>query len=138
MNDTKVLVVEDSAAWAFIVQEMLETEGHEVVWAGNGAEGYGTYLLFKPELVITDIDMPEKSGLEMVALIRRRNPRIKVVYMSADMERFRSQLEEERKKGRVALLQKPFSRMELMGLISTHGYQPGRRKRRNGEDKKVA
>ena len=126
-SNTKILIVDDSATWAFLVQEMLEAGGHEVMRAGDGAAGYGTYLLFRPDLVISDIEMPEKSGLEMTAHLRAYNPGIEVIYMSADLERYRSQLEEEKRKYGVGLLQKPFSRMELMKLIAA--------KRKGGERK---
>jgi CheY-like chemotaxis protein len=111
---------------------MLEAGGHKVMCAGDGAAGYGTYLLFRPDLVITDIEMPEKSGLEMTARIRMRNPGMAVIYMSADPERFRLRLEEEKKRYQVGLLQKPFSRRELMRLVSEHGCKGERRKEENG------
>lgn len=102
------------------------------MWAGDGAAGYGTYQLFRPDLVITDIEMPEKSGLEMTARIRMHNPGMEVIYMSADPERFRLRLEEEKKRYRVGLLQKPFSRMELMRLVCEHGRKAERRREENG------
>lgn len=114
-------------ALAFIVRQMLEVNDHEVMWAGDGEAGYGTYLLFRPDLIITDIEMPEKDGLEMMAQVRAHNPGIRAIYMSAELDRFRFQLEEERKRYRVGLLQKPFSRMELMRLISAHGLRAERR-----------
>ena len=117
---------------AFIVQQMLEVDGHKVMRAGDGAAGYGTYLLFRPELIITDIEMPEKDGLEMMAHVRAHNPGIGAIYMSADLDRFRFQLEEEKKRYRVGLLQKPFSRRELMGLVSQHGCKAERRREENG------
>ena len=117
---------------AFIVQQMLEVDGHKVMRAGDGAAGYGTYLLFRPELIITDIEMPEKDGLQMMAHVRAHNPGIGAIYMSADLDRFRFQLEEEKKRYRVDLLQKPFSKRELMGLVSKHGCKGERRREENG------
>lgn len=116
---------------AFIVQQMLEVSGHKIMWAGDGAAGYGTYLLFKPDLIITDIEMPEKDGLEMMAHVRRHNPGMRVIYMSADLDRFRSRLEEERKRYQVGFLRKPFSRRDLMRLVSEHGRKEERRRAEN-------
>lgn len=101
------------------------------MWAGDGAAGYGTYLLFRPDLVISDIEMPEKSGLEMAAHLRAHNPGIEVIYMSADLDRYRSQLEEEKRKYGVGLLQKPFSRMELMRLLPAHSCKAERMGKEN-------
>lgn len=117
---------------AFIVQQMLEVEGHEVMWAGDGAAGYGTYLLFRPDLIITDVEMPEKDGLEMMAHVRSHNPRVGTIYMSAEFDRFRFQLEEEKERYQVGLLQKPFSRLELMRLISERACKTERRREENG------
>ncbi len=111
---------------------MLEAGGHEVRWAADGTAGYGTYLFFRPDLVITDIEMPEKSGLEMAACIRMHNPGIEIIYMSADPERFRLRLEGEKQKYRAGFLQKPFSRRELMKTVSAYGGKPERRGQENG------
>lgn len=112
---------------AFIVQQMLEVSGHKTMWAGDGAAGYGTYLFFRPDLIITDIEMPEQDGLEMMAHVRKHNSGMRVIYMSANLDRFRSQLEEEKKRYQVGFLQKPFSRLELMRLISEQGCKAERR-----------
>lgn len=112
---------------AFILQQMLEVDGHKVMWAGDGAAGYETYLLFRPDLIITDIEMPAKNGLEMMAHVRAHNPGVGTIYMSAEFDRFRSQLEEEKKRYQVGFLQKPFSRLELMRLISEQGCKAERR-----------
>jgi len=82
------------------------------------------YLLFKPDLVITDIQMPEKNGLELMTHIRMHNPIVRTIYMSGDLGRFRCQLEEEKKKFPVNLLEKPFSKIELMRLLSLFLSQP--------------
>jgi CheY-like chemotaxis protein len=103
---------------------MLEDEGYQVRSAKDGHEGYLSYLLFKPDLVLTDIQMPEKNGLELMTHIRSHNPMVRTIYMSADLGRFRCQLEEERNKYPVTLLEKPFSRVELMRLLSLFLSQP--------------
>jgi CheY-like chemotaxis protein len=115
---TKILIVDDNDNFASIIQMMLEDEGHQVRSAKDGREGYLSYLLFKPDVVLTDIQMPEKNGLELMNHIRFHNPMVRTIYMSGDLGRFRCQLEEERRKYPVTLLEKPFSRAELMRLLS--------------------
>lgn len=97
---------------------MLEAEGHEVRTATNGNEGCRVYLLFRPELVITDLQMPDKDGPQMMKYIRVLNPKIKTIYMSADFSRYGSVLEDEKERYDVGILKKPFSKMELVNLIS--------------------
>ena len=101
-----------------MLQKILEDEGYEVRSAGDGRDGYTAYLLFKPELIITDIQMPGENGLELIKHIRMHDPAIRTIYMSADLSRYWSPLEEEKKKHPVSLLEKPFSRDELMKLLA--------------------
>ncbi len=117
-NYTRILIVDDNIELAFILQMILEAEGYDVRTAKDGREGYFTYLLFRPDLVISDLQMPGTSGFELVRQIRDHEPNIKVIYMSADLSALRSLPEEEKQKGCVRLLEKPFSKAELIHLIS--------------------
>jgi len=105
-------------------------EGYEARSAEDGGDGYQAYLLFQPDLVITDIQMPVKSGIELIALIRRHDPNVRIVYMSGNLDRFQSVLEEEKKKYQVTFLEKPFSKAELnsgrnLAAIGPSNLSPG-------------
>ncbi len=114
----KVLVVDDNREFADLIQTMLESEGMEVMSAKDGKEGYTAYLLFKPDLVITDIQMPGENGLEMMANIRTHNPMVKTIYMSGDINAFRPSLEGEKKRYPVSFFEKPFALESLTKIIS--------------------
>jgi CheY-like chemotaxis protein len=114
----KILIVDDNQDLASTLQIMLEDEGYEVRSAKDGQEGYWAYLEFKPDLVITDIQMPGENGLKLMEHIRTLNPGIRTIYMSGDLSSYWSPLEEEKKRYPVSLLEKPFSKVELMGLLS--------------------
>ncbi len=114
----KILIVDDDYSLANLIQLILEEEGYEVRSAGNGQEGYSAYLHFKPDVVITDLHMPEKNGLELMESIRRLDPKVKTIYMSGDPWMFRRRLEEEKTGHAASLLQKPFSKGELMRLLA--------------------
>ena len=114
----KILVVDDNEDLALTLQMMLEAEGFEVISARGSHAGYLTYLEFKPDLVITDIQMPGENGLELMEHIRKHNPMVRTIYMSGDLDSYSSPLEEEKKRYPVGLLEKPFSKIELMGLLS--------------------
>jgi len=114
----KILVVDDNEDLASILQLILEDEGYEVMLAKNGREGYLIYLLFKPDLVITDIQMPGKNGLQLMETIRVHNPTVKTIYMSGDLAEYFLTLEEEKTRYPVSFLEKPFSKVELMKLLS--------------------
>ncbi|MBI2360713.1 MAG: response regulator [Deltaproteobacteria bacterium] len=113
----KVLFVDDNETLAFIVQMVLEAAGHEVRTAGDGREGYFAYLRFKPDLVISDLEMPHENGPQMVRNIRRHDPYVSTVYVSGDAGRFDKVLEEEKRQYGASFLRKPFSRAELMQLV---------------------
>lgn len=114
----KVLVVDDNNSLAFMIQEMLVNEGHEVRTAPNGATAYLLYLLFRPDLIITDIEMPEKEGPQMIKLIRVHDPKVRTIYMSGNLPRLSALFEEEKTNPRISCLPKPFSRSELVDLVS--------------------
>jgi DNA-binding NtrC family response regulator len=109
----KVLVVDDNRLLANVIQEILEDDGIEVRSAKDGIDGYSAYLLFKPDIVITDIQMPRENGLEMMGHIRTHDPMIKTIYMSGDIDHYRPYLTEEKEKYQVSFFEKPFS-MELL------------------------
>ncbi len=113
----KILIVDDNQELASLLHVMLEEEGFEVKSAKDGREGYCVYLQFKPDWVITDLQMPGENGLELVGHIRKHNPEVRAIYMSGDPSRFRLPLEEEKRRYHASFLEKPFSKVELMGLL---------------------
>jgi DNA-binding NtrC family response regulator len=115
----KVLVVDDNRDLAGVIQGALEDEGMEVVSANSGKTGYSAYLRFKPELVITDIQMPGENGLEMMAHIRAHDPLVKTIYMSGNINAFRLSLEREKKRYPVSYFEKPFSLGLLTMLVTS-------------------
>jgi two-component system response regulator (stage 0 sporulation protein F) len=110
----KILIVDDNAGLTWILQVMLEEEGHEVRVAKDGREGYFEFLLFSPDIILTDIQMPNRNGLELIRLIRIHNPDVRTVYMSSDLDYYESVLQEEKEKHKACVLSKPFSRDELI------------------------
>ena len=101
-----------------ILQKILVLDGHEVRFATEGQTGYSIYLLFKPDVVITDIHMPAKNGMELMKKIRVHNPMVKTIYMSGYLGEWISLLEDEKKRYPVSILQKPFSREDLIRSIA--------------------
>jgi len=112
------LVVDDNLLLASLLQMMLEDEGYEALCAGDGLDGYASYLRFRPEVVITDLHMPGANGIELMNNIRKQDPGVKTIYMSGDMPRLFPLLYEEKRKYPVRLLRKPFSREELLNLLT--------------------
>lgn len=68
MADIKLLLVEDDKNLAFMEKNTLEdiVGGYEIVTAGNGKDGIKAWESFKPDVIISDIDMPIMNGIDMV------------------------------------------------------------------------
>lgn len=113
----KVLIVDDDQSLAALMQEILEDDGFKVMSANNGIEGYSAYLLFRPDIIVTDIQMPRESGIAMMERIRNHDPMIKAIYISGDMRSFRSLLNEEQKRYPVRFFQKPFVLQSLKKMV---------------------
>jgi two-component system response regulator (stage 0 sporulation protein F) len=121
MKAQKILVVEDDENLSFLLEERLKSEGCETRTARDAAEGYSIYLRFRPDLVISDLQLPGENGVELVRRIRKvSNPNVRTIYMSANLRGLESEIEQEKVRPEVNLLAKPFSSGELMRLVSAH------------------
>jgi CheY-like chemotaxis protein/anti-sigma regulatory factor (Ser/Thr protein kinase) len=78
-----VLIAEDSATQAQQLQFLLEDAGYQVEVAANGQEALRAIERRAPDLVVTDLEMPEMNGLQLVETIRKDFPAVPVILMTA-------------------------------------------------------
>ena len=78
----KIYVFDDEESILMMLKKLLEREGHEIVTATNGKEGIELFEKGKPDLLITDIIMPEKEGLETILQLRKKFPDLKIIAIS--------------------------------------------------------
>jgi DNA-binding response OmpR family regulator len=78
----KILVIDDEPSILLMIKKMLEKAGHEVEMALNGKEGMQLFEKNKADLLITDIIMPEKEGLETIVEMRKNYPDLKIIAIS--------------------------------------------------------
>jgi DNA-binding NtrC family response regulator len=114
----KILVVDDNVYLTTLLQSMLADEGYEVSAARFAQEGYSAYLQNRPDVILTDIQMPGESGLEMMKKIRGHDPEVRTIYMSGDWLCLQSTMKEENRKSFVKSLRKPFFQGELLKVLS--------------------
>ena len=114
----KVLIVDDNQAVTKAIQLMLELEDFEVKSALNGPDGYLNFMQFRPDVVITDIQMPGENDFELMNHIREKDATVKTIYMSGNLNQFHALLDEEKSKYQINYLEKPFSLKELIGRVS--------------------
>ncbi|MCR4405548.1 MAG: response regulator transcription factor [Anaerolineae bacterium] len=121
MNGIKVLIAEDNAAYRQSFSRMLQQEeGIEVLEpARDGREAVEKSEYLRPDVVLMDIDMPERGGLWATRTIRERWPRVKVIILSFHSgEAFRAWAREV---GTIAFLSKDADPEEIIRAIRMAG-----------------
>ncbi|MDC7222077.1 MAG: response regulator [Spirochaetales bacterium] len=78
----KILVIDDEAIIRQVFSYYLEDKEYTVLTAENGKDGIDVFERERPDLVMTDLRMPEADGLEVLAHIKEKNPDIPVVVIS--------------------------------------------------------
>lgn len=87
LKELKILLVEDEESLARLLKEAIGDSFHSFTIAKDGVEGMELFKKIKPDIVITDIMMPRKSGLEMAREIREVNTNIPIIVLSAFSEK---------------------------------------------------
>lgn len=118
----RILFVEDEFGLQETFRDIFRLEGYDVRVAVDGDDGYHSFLEFRPDLVITDVVMPNLSGIEMVRKIRQDHPRVKVIYVSGffGMRNVKRDLNEEMIKYGYPHLSKPFKVSAILELIDEY------------------
>lgn len=115
----RILVIDDDSKIRLSIRLMLEPEGHTVTEAGDGKVGIELFKKNGADLIITDIIMPEKEGLETITELRKQYPDIKIIAISGGG---RVQPEDylgvARGFGAILTLAKPFGRKELLDAVN--------------------
>lgn len=76
----KILLVEDDELLGYIIKEGMELiGGYDINWVNNPEDGLQAFDEYKPDVVVSDIEMPGMNGLEMVKLIREKNREVPVI-----------------------------------------------------------
>jgi len=114
----QILLIEDDNCVRELLHQTLARAGYDVIPASDGDEGLDLYRNNKPDLVITDIVMPQKEGLQMILELRRADPDSKVIAMSGGGRYSNSDyLKLAKKFGARATLCKPFQREEILNAV---------------------
>jgi CheY-like chemotaxis protein len=118
-----ILIIEDSRFTRSSIAKALKANGYEVLEAENGALGLAMILKHSPDIVISDLLMPEMDGFELLETLRSQGSAIPVIIMSADIqETTRSRVLEL---GARTLLNKPFQGPALMEALQNLGAGKG-------------
>jgi DNA-binding NtrC family response regulator len=116
MTNKTILLVDDDASLRRVLAHHLSEAGYHVLTAANGKEGLDVFTEKQVEMVITDIQMPELSGLELLRRISVMSPDVVVLVITAY-----GSIEtavEAMKLGAYDYITKPFNREELLLTVS--------------------
>jgi len=101
-----------------MLKKMLERAGYEIDLATNGEEGLRLFRNTLSDLVITDIIMPEKEGLETIREMRKMQPKMKIIAMSGGGKiSADNYLETAKIFGASRIMEKPFTQQAMVSTV---------------------
>lgn len=116
-KNTSVLVVDDDSLMREMLKAILRSEEYQVVGeASNGEDAIALCARLKPKLVLLDIQMPKMDGLQALEAIRKAQPAVKVIMVSA--EATMDKVTEAIKKGAAGFVVKPFNAARVLDKVS--------------------
>ncbi len=117
-QNARILIIDDEEQIREMLAQMLTREGYKVVHADNGKEGMKACREQEVDLIITDIIMPEKDGIEMILELRHDFPHLKVIAISGGGRLGPDgYLEMAQKLGAHRTFFKPFNRKEILDAV---------------------
>jgi CheY-like chemotaxis protein len=121
----KILVIDDDHLVRYTLLKILQRNGHEVVTASDGKRAMTIFRSEHPDVVITDIVMPEQEGAETIIMIRHERPEVRIIAISGGARtRNVDYLEMARALGADDVLRKPFEAEELLSRLARLDIQP--------------
>lgn len=117
MADKKVLAVDDSATIRTSISFVLKQEGYDVVEAVDGVDGLAKAKEQKFNLVITDINMPNMDGIEMIKQLRTTEGYKFTPIIALTTESQGSKMQEGKAAGATGWIVKPFTSEKLLAIV---------------------
>lgn len=116
----RVLVIDDSPTVREMVRTTLEAEGYEILQAVDGRAGLEVQRILPCDVVITDLIMPEKEGLETILELRRTWPGLAIIAVSGGSAVLDKEdlLRTARSFGAARTLSKPFTPRQLLDHVA--------------------
>src|SRR6185312_4850359 len=113
-----ILTVDDSPSIRQMIKVGLEPGGHTVVEAGDGAQGLEKAKAAKPDLVITDLNMPVMNGLELIRALRKMPSLTGLPIVFLTTESNDTVKQEAKSAGATGWITKPFKPDQLLSVVS--------------------
>jgi len=116
-NRVTILVIDDDPDMRVLLEGLLISAGYVVDLASDGKQGVAHLRTQRPELVLTDLFMPNQEGLETIIQLHKEFPNIPIIAMTGKTAG-KPLLPVAQKLGAVAFLEKPFTADEFLSAVS--------------------
>jgi len=118
----RILFIDDNVQLQKTVTTVLEKAGYDVIAADNGKRGLVLYRDRKPDLVITDLIMPDMDGVEMMSEMKKDSPDVKIIAISGggdegSGEEYLNSVQEVLNIKNIKTIAKPFEPGQLLELV---------------------
>lgn len=117
MNNISVLLAEDETVLSSLIKETLDSRGFLITVAENGVEGWRLFNSHKPDICVIDVMMPRKDGFSLVADIRKVDPIVPVIFLTAKTQT--QDIIRGFEAGADDYMKKPFSIEELIARLKS-------------------
>lgn len=112
----KIVIIDDQKNVRTVIHDTLTNEGYEVFTADNGELGLELIARHNPKIVITDILMPTKEGINVVRSVKHNYPDIKIIIISGT-DRRENYFKTAKQFGADETLSKPFKLEHLIEIV---------------------
>lgn len=113
-----ILIIDDDPAILILFEEFLKSKGYATSSAANGRQGLEMMEQQTPDLIITDIMMPEMDGREMIHEVRNRQPDLPIIAISGGIKRTPMfLLARAKQSGACRIFNKPVELTEMLNAV---------------------
>ena len=113
-----VLTVDDSPSIRQMIKVVLEPAGHRIIEAGDGKEGLAKAQSSRPDMVITDLNMPLMNGLELIRALRKLPSLTGLPIVFLTTESSDAVKQEAKSAGATGWITKPFKPEQLLAVVA--------------------
>jgi DNA-binding response OmpR family regulator len=114
----RILIIDDDAGVRKILGLMLKSAAHETMLAVDGDEGVNLHRAAPADVVIVDLIMPHRQGLETIIQLRKEFPGVAIIAMSGKPARG-TLMPIAQRLGAIGILEKPFSSAQLLAAVES-------------------
>lgn len=121
-----ILVADDDPQIRRLLKQILEIDGHEIIAAADGNEAMKTALHSPPQILITDLYMPNKDGLETILEFRKRFPLTKIIIISGGGRHGNYFVHTAKSLGADLTMKKPLQSQQILQAVEELLQDPGK------------